>query len=165
MSALAQYLGTATRISLRTFDLYTLDDDLSETAFVSLCDGVAGSQLRKFYWCALDETFLETATESLARMIAESSLEEVAISNRSLCRSAFSHTLPVRNFDISFSHIDMDGCPGIKVNRKWKPLLTANVPLALWPKILEKAHVSSETSHGPAGILFYILREKPDLVR
>jgi hypothetical protein len=43
-------------------------------------------------------------------------------------------------------------------------LLSANVPLALWPHILKKAHTAPETSHGPADILSFILREKPDLV-
>jgi hypothetical protein len=163
MSALSQYLGAATRVSLRTLELYT--DGLSETAFASLRDGVAGSELRRFDWYDHNEEFLETDIESLARMIAESSLEEVAMP-RFLCHAAFLHTLPVQNLDISFSNIKMDGwCPGMKVNRKWKPLLTANIPLGLWPKILEKAHASPETSHGPAGILFHILRAKPDLVR
>jgi hypothetical protein len=143
------------------------DDGLSEAAFVSLCDGLASSQLRYFRLAGkpAHEAYLGTAAESLARAIAESPLEEVTICGFSLVWSALSHTAPVRNFDFALSSDvfgDDDG--RMKVNRKWKPLLTANVPLALWPQILEKAHSSPETSHGPAGILFYLLREKPDLV-
>jgi hypothetical protein len=168
MSALAQYLGAATRASLRNFGLYTIGS-LSEAAFLSLCDGVAGSQLRKL---TLGDEFLsyfnsETAAETLARAIAESSLDEVNItSSCSLICSAILHTLPVRNLDFAISDIGIDGShTRMKVNRLWKPLLvSATIPLALWPQILEKAHASPETSHGPVGILFHILREKPDLV-
>jgi hypothetical protein len=166
MSALAQYLGAATRASLRKFDFFT-NDSLTEAAFVSLCDGVAGSQLCKLMLGeeVVNKANVEKASESLARAIAESSLEEITIMS-SLVHSALLHTLPVQNLDFAISNICTVGShTRMKINREWKPLLSANVPLALWPQILEKAHASSETSHGPAGILFYILREKPDLVR
>lgn len=164
MSALAQnqYLCAATRASLRTFQFLS-NDGLTEAAFVSLCDSVAGSQLRKLVVGLKNDSFVEKAAESIARAIAESSLEEVWIFS-SPDWSAISHTLPVQNLDFAISQIRDGGATLMTVNRKWKPLLTANVPLALWPRIFAKAHASPETSHGPAGILFHLLREKPDLM-
>jgi hypothetical protein len=68
--------------------------------------------------------------------------------------------------DFALSRIANDDARHLRINRKWKPLLGADmIPLGLWPHILEKAHTSPDTSHGPVGILFYLLRENPDLVR
>jgi hypothetical protein len=80
---------------------------------------------------------------------------------------ALLRTQPVQNLDFSFRNI-VDKCDKfrrtrMKINREWKPLLRATIPLGLWPQILEKS--TRETSHGPTGILFFLLREKPDLVR
>jgi hypothetical protein len=128
---------------------------------------VAGSQLRKLVVGLEDGVFVESASESLARaIIAESSLEEVWIMSTQDW-SALLHTpLPVRNlnFHTVSETRELGATTQMTVNRKWKPLLTANVLLALWLQILEKAHASPETSHGPAGILFHLLRERPDLV-
>jgi hypothetical protein len=104
---------------------------------------------------------LETAAECLARAIAESSLEQLFVENQ--MRSVLSRTTLVRNLDFAFSTIGDDEL-SLKINRKWKPILNANIPLGLWPRILEKAHASPGTSHGQEGILFVLLREKPDLV-
>jgi hypothetical protein len=162
MSALTRYLGASFLIAFKFVTNYSL----SEAAFAFLCDGVAESTLQTLtlgYNVVARERNLETAAESLARAIAVSSLEEVTIMS-ALLRSSLSHTLPVRNLDFCVSEID-GVYISLKINRKWKPLLaSANVPLALWSRILEKAHASPETSHGPAGILYYILREKPELV-
>jgi hypothetical protein len=177
MSALSQYLGAATRSSLRTFefDFGTFSPlvpttGLSGADFVSLCDGVTRSQLRTLLLGAnisINTDLEMAAAESLARAIAESSLEEVTLLRRSLLfRWNLFHTQPVRNLDFAINIGTVDRDTRMIINRKWKPLLSGNaVPLALWPRILEKAHVLPETSHGPAGILFHLLREKPDLVR
>jgi hypothetical protein len=173
VDALAQYLIAATRV--QKFALCT-DCDLSPAAFVSLCDGIAGSQVRELTLelrqngddIAHFET--ETVAEHLAQAIAKSSLEEVRISSSSFFRSALSHTQPVQNLDFAFSIIDDSSDRNhtvlLKIHRQWKSLNTLlineTIPLALWPRILAKAH--AETSHGPAGLLFHILREKPDLL-
>jgi hypothetical protein len=167
VSALAQYLGAASHVSLSKFTLYTYES-LSEAAFVSLCDGIARSQLRKLTLRnrVANVAYVETAAESLARAIAESPLEKVSIYSSPLLCSAISFAQPVRNLDFAINMGTVGRYTRMVINRKWKPLLSANtIPSALWPHILEKAHASPETSHGPAGILFAILREKPDLVR
>jgi hypothetical protein len=176
ISALSSYLSAA---SLREFHSVTLR--LSEAAFTSLCNGVALSTVKHVTLeeRALQNFDLETAAESLAQMIVESSLEEVTIGGWlpewieiERLISALQLTAPVRNMDFAFTHvvdnhISMDFvCRArLRINRKWKPLiLSANTPLALWPHILEKSHVFPETSHGSADIVFYVLRQKPDLV-
>lgn len=79
--------------------------------------------------------------------------------------SALKLTAPVQNLDFAFTQIGDDTREAhLRINRKWKPLIvSANTLLALWPHILEKLHASPETSHGSVDILFYLLRQKPDL--
>jgi hypothetical protein len=136
MRALAQYLRAATRVSLREFSLSTTCS-LSEADFASLCDGFAGSQLRKLHLDGkvAEKAYLETETaaESLARAISITSLEEVKLGNKMWL--ALFHNL-----------------------------VTANIPLGLLPQILEKAHTVSEPSSCSPRILFDLLRENPNLV-
>jgi hypothetical protein len=172
VDALAQYLIAATRV--RKFALCT-DCNLSQATFLSLCDVIAGSKVHELTLelrpngdgVAHFET--ETVAEYLSQAIVKSSLEEVRIPSSSFFRTALLHTQPVQNLDFAFSVIDDDSSDRnhtvlLKVHRKWKSLLINgdSIPLALWPRILAKAH--AETSHGPAGLLFHILREKPDLL-
>jgi hypothetical protein len=173
MRALALYLGAA---SLRNLEFVT-SSSVSEAAFTSFCDGVARSSLQKLTLghTLVGKANLETAAESLARMISESSLEEVTLEGvtrrESLC-SALLGTTPIRDFDFAFRQIEFrhtfaqygDDTNRLKINRKWKPLLVANIPLGLWPHIFEKSHTSPETSHSPEDILFFFLRQKPDLL-
>jgi hypothetical protein len=161
MSSLARFLVDS---SLVTFDICCCGVFLSQASFTSLCDGVAESTLH-----TLRVTFnvgeainLEPAAESLARAISASSLEEITLRDTSF-RLALRRTTCVRNLDFALSQIGNDE-DRMRINRKWKPLLNANTPLGLWHRILAKAHSLPETSHGPVGILFYLLREKPDLV-
>jgi hypothetical protein len=163
MSALLSYLGTA---SLREFKFFTYR--LSVAAFTDLCNGVALSTVREFTLSLTDHS-PEFNPEPLARIIVESSLEEVTIDpgvttwSESFI-SALKLTAPVRNMDFTFTQIG-DYNVHLRISRKWKPLVSsANTPLALWPHILEKSHASPETSHGSADIVFYVLRQKPDLV-
>jgi hypothetical protein len=134
---------------------------LSRVAVTSLCDGVAESTLQKLTLVqgVLRFLHLKPDVESLARMIAQSSLEEVTLVPR--VWSALLRTEHVKNLDFVLSQIGNDASQ-LRINRKWKPLVSANTPMGLWPRILEKAH--AETSHGPADVLFYLLREKPNLV-
>jgi hypothetical protein len=137
MSALAQYVRAASRVSLRDFSLDTTCS-LSEAEFVSVCDGVAGSQLRKLTLRGKvsDETYLETETaaESLARALSIPSLEEVKIGNP--LWSALFHNLA-----------------------------RTNIPLGLWPQTLEKAHTLPFPSLHCPDIIYSLLRENPNLVR
>jgi hypothetical protein len=111
-------------------------------------------------------------------MIVESSLEEIRI-QKPIGRviswkerriwierfmAALQRTAPVQNLDFAFTQIENEYETLLRINRKWKPFVSENTPLALWPHILKKSHASPETSHGSAGILFYLLREKPYLV-
>jgi hypothetical protein len=161
---LVRYLGAA---SIRNLELYC-GDILSEASFTSFCDGVARSSLQKLTLGRniVGEENFETAAESLARAILESSLEEVTMRSALLCSalcSALLRTAPIRDFDIAFSQTG-DETKRLKINRKWKPLLVANIPLGLWPHIFEKSHTSPKTSHSPEDILFFFLRQKPDLL-
>jgi hypothetical protein len=104
-------------------------------------------------------THAETAAEFLARAIFQSSLEQVHVTPQMIWPLAL--TRPVRDLDFAFDEF-FEG--NLIINRKWKPLLSANVPLGLWPHILKKAHASPELSHGTVGILFILLKEKCDLV-
>jgi hypothetical protein len=149
MSALVSYLGAA---SLREFEFSSCG--LSDAAFTALCDGVASSTLQKFTLSSLFEEFnLEPAAESLARMIVQSSLEEIRIqryfewatswevrciwSERFI--SALQRTTPVQNLDFTFTQIGNAPTTHLRINRKWKPLVSANTPLALRPHILKKS--------------------------
>jgi hypothetical protein len=163
MRALIRYLGAA---SIRNLDFST-GSSVSKAAFTSFCDVVAKSSLQKL---TLEEKLVrtenvETAAESLARAISESSLEKVTIRSAYL-RSALLRTTPVRDFDLAFSQGGLfKDC--LKINRKWKPLVGANIPLGLWPHIFEKSYTSPQStrSHSPEDIIFFFLREKPDLLK
>jgi hypothetical protein len=164
MSALSSYLGTA---ALTKFEFFSTR--LLEAAFTALCNGVALSTLRQFslYLTNYRKFNLETAAESIALMIVESSLEEVWMEEWSESFiSALKLTAPVRNMDFAFTQIWYGSYTiRLRINRKWKPLVFhANTPLALWPHILDKSHASPETSHASADIVYYVLRQKPNLV-
>jgi hypothetical protein len=112
---------------------------------------------------AFTEAAVQALAECFARAIAESALEQVGMTMQILV--TLSCTSPVRNLDFTLSQVGNERNLLFKINRGWKPLLRTNVPLGLWPFILEKAHVSPATCiHGPEGILFQLLREKPDLI-
>jgi hypothetical protein len=127
-----------------------------ETFFSSLFEAVAQSSLRTFLFFTHDSDYGPTVAKYLAPAIADSALEQVGM-NPAL-QLALSRTLPIGNLDFVLSQV---GCQMFKINRRWKPLLSQNVPLGLWPLILEKAHNSI---HGPEGIIFYLLRAKPELI-
>ena len=158
MSAFSRYLGGS---SLSSLSLHG-HINLSEESFSFLSHGLTRSSLRKLtLYCTVRRASVETAAEHLARAIEESSLEEVWVESM-LLRSALIRSTPVRHFGFCVSHGNSE--IHLRIHRKWKPLLSANIPLALWAYILEKAQVSPETVHNPEGILFYFLRERPDLV-
>lgn len=119
-----------------------------ETFFTSLVETVAQSSLRTF--SLFTDIFVPTVAKCFATAIADSALEQVGM-NPAL-QLALLRTLPIGNLDFVLSQV---GCQMFKINRRWKPLLSQNVPLGLWPLILEKAHSSI---HGPEGIIFYLLR-------
>ena len=100
--------------------------------------------------------------DSIAQAIAESQLESFYIDDNSELYRALLRTTPIKDLDFSFSRIVQHGYE-FKINRNWKSLLRADIPLGLWPEVFVKAQ--STTSHGPVGILFFLLREKPELVQ
>jgi hypothetical protein len=160
MGVFAQYLRAGSIRFLRI----CIPSLLSETAFASFCEGVAQSSLHSLALIDNEEADLEKFAECLGRAIAESSLEEVGMDIK--VRSALSSTIPVKDLDFVFSPtLHVVEYPTVKINRKWKHLLNANIPLGMWSHILERAHSSTESSHGPLGILFCLLRQRPDLVR
>jgi hypothetical protein len=159
MAAFAQYVRAGSIRFLRI----CVPSLLSETAFASFCESVAQSSLQTLALVDNKESALETFSECLGRAIAKSSLEEVGLDIK--VRSALSSTTPVKDLDLVFSPtLHVYEYPTFKINRKWKHLLSANIPLGMWSHILTKANASTETSHGPLGILFCLLRQRPDLV-
>jgi hypothetical protein len=161
MTALSSYLSENT--SLLHLALGEHDTVLSEAASVSLFDAVAESSLlRLILECSISsQANLEKVAEGMAQAIAVSPLEVITVSAQTM--KALSLTTPITNVDFAFSTTaNTKKC--LKINRKWKPLLSANIPLGLWPRILQKAHASPEASHGPEGILFFLLREKADFI-
>jgi hypothetical protein len=144
---------------------FTSVSNFPEASYTSLFESVAQSSLRTFQlYGRFTEAVVQAVAECFAQAIAESSaLEQVGMGVQ--MRLALSLTTPVRNLDFTLSHVGDESDLLFKINRRWKPLLRTNVPLGLWPHILEKAHVSPETCiHGPEGILFLLLREKADLI-
>jgi hypothetical protein len=96
MTAFSRYLlGSASLLHLNV----TVTDSslLPEATFISLCDIVSQSSLRKFSMnCDFAmQVNLEAVAERLARAIAESLLDEVEVENR--MRLALSSTPPARN--------------------------------------------------------------------
>jgi hypothetical protein len=158
MSAIARYLGGSSLTKFKYINTYLRRVSMTGAAFASLCDGIAESSLRELT-LPFDVAHVETAAEFLSRAIVQSSLEHVDVTSQML--SALIRTAPVRDLNFAFSE-NNEGY--LIINRKWKPLLSANVPLGLWPHILKRAHASPEASHGKAGILFFLLKEKCDLV-
>jgi hypothetical protein len=159
VSAIARYLGGSFLTNFKYTNTSLPRVSFSEAAFASLCDGIAKSSLRELtltYFCL---SHVETAAEFLARAISQSSLEHVDVKAQMLW--ALTRTKPVRDLNFAFSQSNEGN---LIINRKWKPLLGADVPLGLWSHILKKAHTSPETSHGTVGILFILLKEKCDLV-
>jgi hypothetical protein len=159
--SIARYLGNS---SLTKFSLLGCIS-MSDASFHLLCNGVAESSLRTLTLGSnvIGVAHLETAAEYLACAIVKSSfLEEVQCS---IPHWALERTTPVKSMDFCFLEIDGSSYwTRFRINRTWKALLSANIPESLWPRILEKAHAFPETSHGPVGILYRLLRDKPDLV-
>ena len=138
---------------------------MSDASFHILCNGVAKSSLRMLILGSnvIRTDHLETAAEYLACAIVKSSfLEEVQCS---IPHWALQHTTPVKSMDFCFLEIDGSShWTHFRISRTWKPLLSTNIPESLWSRILERAHAFPETSHGPEGLLYLLLREKPELV-
>lgn len=157
----ARYLGDS---SLTKFSLLGCIS-MSEASFHLLCNGVAESSLRMLTLGSdvIGVAHLETASECLACAIVKSSfLEEV---HCSIPQWALECTTPVKSMEFCFLKIDGSShWTRFRINRTWTTLLSANMPESLWPRILERAHAFPETSHGPEGILYFLLREKPNLV-
>lgn len=159
---------------------------LSEESFVILCEGVAFSRVRRFDLC-LDQfqgVGLETMVEWLALTIRVSSLEEVrmvgCLGEKCGCIgmvvSALRRTDPVQNMDFTFTQTGMDftftqtdrrGQRILEINRKLKPLVFgADISLGLWPYVIERLqYYDARASHDRTDLVFYALRQRPDLVR
>jgi hypothetical protein len=164
-SSCARYLLNAT--TLRRLSMFDMNMTLlSEAAITSFCNGVAQSSLQelRLHFRASREANIKSVVDHAAQAIAQSSLEVVVVDSE-VCL-ALSRTTPVRDLDFVFSWIEKynGSVCHLQINRKWKHLLSANIPWGLWPRILHKAHASPEMSHGREGILFYFLRERADLV-
>lgn len=83
-------------------------------------------------------------------------------------RNELAQTPRVKSFDVCFSCITARfNIPVFKLGRDlpWKPLLSQDVPLSFWPRILAKANKWNEyDSHKSHDALFFLLKEKNDVL-
>lgn len=144
----------------------------SVACFPALCRGIAVSALRELYWWdfpVISDTHSESMAHHLSQAIALSSLERVFVRKTSPLYLALLGTEQLANLDYAFSWTAVAerfyGKPkGLCIQRCWKSAVCGQLPMGLWPHILQKAHTSPEESHGSLGIMFCLLRQKPDLV-
>lgn len=144
----------------------------SVACFPALCRGIAVSALQELYWCdypVMSDTHSESMARHLSQAIALSSLDRVFVRKTSPLYMSLLGTKELSHLDYAFSWTavckEFYGKPkGLQIQRCWKSVVCGNFPMGLWSHILQKAHTSPEESHGSLGIMFCLLRQKPDLV-
>jgi hypothetical protein len=154
-------------------------EDQSLELFSALCDAISDSpRLGSLVMCdvPLPDTLIEKATECLANAVACSTSVEyllldesgrVSMDNvqRSLLQSN-----KIKNNDLFFKRTFRPGRRrkgAFKLVRTspFKSLLSQNVPLNYWPRILTRADTWNEVdSHSSHDFLFFLIREKNDVL-
>jgi hypothetical protein len=183
---LVKYLREAS--TLKTLELNwetnLQDTDLSpvsQDGFASICVGIgenASLSLLHLVEAPADEEDANMAARSVALAMANSKsldgagsrLEKRAFLDK--VRTFLALVPAVQNFDLCVREGQGGTAVALALGRgnPWKPLLSKNIPLALWPRILAKAnawnrHFSNHyVSHGPLDALFFLMREKNDVL-
>lgn len=149
---------------------------ISEDSFQPICDGIR--QSTSLATIIVDAPPLAAdARDTVAQMLVDSAINSLSKPKLSVTSeqsfhvsimNAFMNHASIRNFDSCF-------CAGINdvtfrcifqvYDSKWKPVLSRNVPLGLWPHILaETKSFTSFHSHGPLDAIFFLLKEKNDVL-
>ena len=148
-------------------------DWISTEALQSICTGIIRSSVTflKLVGLKVRGDNAEQVHQILAETILDSSssIQIVQVKNahpgrislplfsRALCQ----HPV-IQNFDISFRAEDQDDVLIFDRNPWWKRLLAMDdLPLNLWPLLLEKAdNWKRDASHSNLDVLYFLLREK-----
>jgi hypothetical protein len=141
----------------------------------SICTGISEST-------SLEEIYIEPPTtddtsavlaETLARAFSKSSCLLDVLSKPhhrhfiDQIRTFLLQTEVVREFDLCFYREEKAGVVKLCLDRDtpWKPILSKNVPLALWPLILASTKdLLPDNSHQTEDVLFFLIKEKNDVL-
>jgi hypothetical protein len=181
---IAKYLRESSSLRILAMSWEKLDENehfaapMSQTSLSTIFEGIC--DCRSFKGLAVHEPppiagHANVVAESLAWAISKSaSLKKY----RSYCPlmhraflgkigSALLHTEAVKSFDLCFREREFANGLVLTCHRTapWKPLLSKDIPLALWPYILAKTNTwDKETSHQPLDALFFLVKEKCDVL-
>jgi hypothetical protein len=151
------------------------EENISRSAMTTIFDAVGESRSLEFIQLLRPHVSGDAAfvAKLLASAITKSpSLEEVESvgSDQEFLRmiqSALKYTEAVRDFDLCFSVCEEEqNVTTLKLERncRWKQVLSQNVRLALWPRILAKTKTWNTTSHSSLDALFFLTKEKSDVL-
>jgi hypothetical protein len=154
---------------------------ISQDGFASICEGIGEcTSLKLLLFLGeppADEEDSNMAARSVALAMANSkSLDLVGVDSRyrefrDKVRDSLALAPVMQNFNLFIRESESERSTFFWLNRAvpWRPLLSKNIPLALWPRILAKAnawnrHSKHYVSHGPLDALFFLMREKNDVL-
>jgi len=153
---------------------------IAEATVTSICNGIGASTSINSVLVSHappEDVSISSAATALARATADSrsllriGFEGLVPSSHTFANhfgNALMHTEPVKNFDLCYRQIEeWEQYIEFELNRSapWKPLLSQDVPLNYWPSILAKTNTwNEETSHRPLDALFFLLKEKNDVL-
>jgi hypothetical protein len=180
---LAKYLresATLTVLSLNWAPLLQETDlsTISQDGFASICKGIG--ECASLTSLVLDQPptnneEANVAARSIALAIAKSkSLLGAGVSRRyreflGKVRASLALAPIVQNFDLCVHERENETDDVLVLffcrDIPWKPLLSQNMPLSLWPHILCKANTWNHyVSHSPLDALFFLMKEKNDVL-
>lgn len=165
---------------------------LSATLFDSFCLAVGECSSPGFFLMDVQDTLIEQgdserAAESLAHAIVKNETLSLLLlgdgqngaPTADQIGKALLQTPAVKNFDLCY-HVEAtsycadtfrmailrNNSPYRKLAIPWKPLLALDLPLSLWPLVLEKANLwkKQQASHSALDALFFLMKEKCDVL-
>lgn len=147
---------------------------MPETCMQEICDGIQQSTSLRILLTADSPHDAQTASTLLAGAVGNSqSIAGIGSLERDfaiLMRNSLQQMSCVKNFDLCLKVQEFASAPnslGFELVRDapWKPLLSQDVPLSYWPRIMAKANGWNKmTSHQPIDVLFFLLKEKNDVL-
>ena len=187
VSAFCDFIRASTQ--LKRFYLGDEIEDgegLSEEMFDSLCQAVGECPSPLFSVLALDYVVLKRqAPERAAKSLANAIFKNKHLSHLQLFRVNVSdgffrqsllRTPAVKNFDLSFQagpsitgnslilDIFRSDSPHPDASIPWKQVLPLDLPLNVWPLVLEEANKWNQTSHSSLDAVFLLLKEKSNVL-
>ena len=170
--------------SLRCFQLTCTHQEgtvgLSEDMFTSICDALCESENLKnmaLLGSPVEDTHTERALKYFANSLVKPSPMKLvhiipteatgAFTMERVCHALLC-TPALRNSNVCFRRSELpQGQQKLELIREcwWKNVLPQDFSLNIWPLLLAKAgRWKKETSHSPLDILFFLTREKNDLL-